>query len=483
MTRLCDSLRQKLPGRTIVEPGDVDYDNIRATWNIKTSFEPRAIVQVESSDDVSTAIRIARDNGITQINGRGGGHSFEGQSLGAGNPDAFIIDVTKINDITIDRTTKVATVGAGALLGSLAFKAFENGQLMAPHGMGVTVGVGGHSQAGGYGFYTRTYGTFVDHILQYEVVTADGEVVIANADENSDLHWALRGSGTGSFGIITQLKVQLRDAPRHVAMFSVAYPLDESFVENYANIQTYMMRAPLSVNPMVAMWKGELELTGTVLTDTEEDLHQVLTDLESSFTSAVRADFRKVSYLDTVVSMGLEQASAPYYPNIDSLVREKNQNLRWMKIKAGFMPGELPLPAIRELAEVVKVQNPIGTRIQVLGLNPDIEVDRNRNSIKEQNCPLLMGMSVWIEAGGQSQKEIERATNEGESRVPWLDRAYEIYYPYVSGGYIGDDDLDEGKHGRNLHESYFGENLPRLQQVKRKYDPSNLFHNPLSVPI
>ena len=475
-------LQRDMPNLDMTFEGDPNFDDAKAAWNIITRYSPAGIVQPATIVEIQQIIRLARQASVKQISMRSGGHSFEGLSLGGETGHALVIDMINLNKVAIDTSAKVAEAEGGALLGTIYMEAWKHGQLMLPMGSCVSVGVGGQAQCGGYGHYSRTYGILTDRVQQIEVVTADGELRIANKNENADLFWALRGNGTGSFGVITRLWLELNDAPKAVADFQLRWKItDTDFDEVFAAIQNYTETAPVEFNPMIVIWLGYLELAGSILADTEEKRDQIIKDLRERLPTPATEVIEPMTFIDSVRDLGIRQTSAPWYQDLTKVTREKEEHSRFMKIKAGFMPELFTPEFIHALGKLAQTQPTVGVRVQILGMNPehDNSVDTESTSIKNRNCPWLMGMSVWIE----SEDDDGMACRKGIDRLPWLNAAYELFYPYTSGGYIGDDDVNESDFGRDPYESYYGDNLARLKEIKRAYDPDNIFHHTLSIPV
>ncbi len=459
--------------------GEAGYAEHIATWNTYTSRRPLAVVQPLTVAQVAIVLKAAKSANITRITVRGGGHSFEALGLGGTN-GALVIDVIRLNEITSDPSKDVITAGGGAMLGTVAQYAWDHGKKMLPMGTCPTVGLGGQIQCGGYGFYTRTFGTLTDRVIDVEVVTADGEIRHANKDENPDLFFAIRGSGTGSFGVISKITLRTNDAPVAVASFTIKWKLSRDDIpEALAAAAKTCANAPLSVNPMIVSWLGVLEISGTILAETSTERDAVWSSFISQLPHPDEATCTPRDLIDTVTSVGLTQTSAPWYPDLRKLKREGAEHERFMKIKAGFMP-ELPSKAfLEELAKLIVTQPTSGVRIQLLGLNPGFRPSPDTTSIKVRGAPWLMGMSVWLpleEYGGK-----DGVVAEAERRLPWMIKAYELFYPLTNGGYLGDDDYDEALYGRNMMRSYYGQHLQRLGQIKAKYDPGNVFNHPLSI--
>jgi FAD/FMN-containing dehydrogenase len=196
------ALRGALEGE-VVAPADLGYDEHRRVWNGSIDRHPALIARCTSVDDVRSALRFGQEHGLP-IAVRSGGHSFPGLSTGDGT---LLIDLRAMNGIRVDPDERVTGVQAGALLGELDQRTQEHG-LAVPAGIVSHTGVAGLTLGGGIGWVMRRYGLTVDSLLSADVVTADGEVVRASADENPELFWGLRGGG-GNFGVVTGFRFRL----------------------------------------------------------------------------------------------------------------------------------------------------------------------------------------------------------------------------------------------------------------------------------
>ncbi|MFI6170400.1 FAD-binding oxidoreductase [Nocardia sp. NPDC051052] len=476
-------VNDRLPSLETSFPGDPTFGDATATWNYLAQPQPVGVLAPRSAEDVQGIIRCAREAGVAQLAIRSGGHSFEGGSLGGKGGRAVVIDMVEMKDITIDSDRLTATIGGGTLFGDLTREAWNQAGLMVPGGYCVAVGVAGQVQCGGYGHYGRTFGNLTDRLVQVEMVLADGTVVIADEHTHSDLFWAIRGSGTGSFGVITRLTLRLSKAPAAPANFSIKYRMTEAatFAPIFTAMQGYCLNAPLKVNPMVVIWRGNLEILGCLASETPAERDAFIADMREKLPPATEYVMEPMDYLETMRQQGLEDTSAPFYPDLSDIRRERREHLRRMKIKAGFVPEPFTEEFIDALAAHAVAQPVDCVRVQILALDPNSGLPVDATAVKNRGCRWLMGMSSWVML--EDAGDITTMVKIGEDRDAWMHTAYEIFYPYTSGGYIGDDDLEEADHGRDLFDSYYGQHLPRLRDVKRKYDPDNVFHHKLSIPL
>jgi FAD/FMN-containing dehydrogenase len=197
-----DELRRSFSG-DVIAPDDTAYDDARRVWNATFDRRPALVVRPTSVEDVRSAIRFGRDRDL-EIAVRGGGHSAVGHSTSDGG---LVIDLGRMNEVTVDPDRRLARTGGGALLGTLDIAGQEHG-LVCPVGVVGHTGVAGLTLGGGVGRLQRHFGLTIDSLRAVELVTADGDVVRATPDEEPELFWGLRGAGA-NFGIATALELEL----------------------------------------------------------------------------------------------------------------------------------------------------------------------------------------------------------------------------------------------------------------------------------
>jgi FAD/FMN-containing dehydrogenase len=197
-----DELRTQFRG-PLVGPADAEYDAARAVNNGMIDLRPALIVRCADTADVITAVRLARDEEL-ELSVRGGGHNVNGFGV---NDGGLVIDLSGMKSVRVDAATRTARVEGGATWGDFDHAAHPYG-LAAPGGIISTTGVGGLTLGGGIGHLARGYGLSCDNVLSADVVTADGRLVVASEKEHADLFWALRGGG-GNFGVVTSFEFRL----------------------------------------------------------------------------------------------------------------------------------------------------------------------------------------------------------------------------------------------------------------------------------
>jgi len=202
--------------------GHPQYDSARMIWNGMHDKRPALIARCLSAEDVSNAVSFARDHNVL-VAVRGGGHSWPGKSVCDGG---LMIDLSPMRGATADADTRRARVEGGALLNNLDTAALEKG-LVTTAGVVSHTGCGGFTLGGGFGRLGRRFGLTLDNALEYDVVTPEGKLRRASADENPDLFWALRGGG-GNFGVVTEFEYQLHPFDRNVLSGNIVWPVDQA---------------------------------------------------------------------------------------------------------------------------------------------------------------------------------------------------------------------------------------------------------------
>lgn len=189
----------------VLAPGDPDFDVVRKVWNGQVDRHPAVIARCTGPDDVAAAIAFARAHDLV-IAVRGGGHNYSGNAVVEGG---LMLDLSLMRDVTVDPAAKRARVQGGATWADLDGATQQHG-LATVGGYISHTGVGGLTLGGGMGWLTRKAGLTIDNLVGAQVVTADGQVLRASANEHPDLFWALRGGG-GNFGVVTEFEYQLHD--------------------------------------------------------------------------------------------------------------------------------------------------------------------------------------------------------------------------------------------------------------------------------
>ena len=224
MTQTADSPLMELRGRMrgeVIGAEDPAYDDSRRVWNAGIDRRPSMVARCADEADVQTVVRLAAERGL-EMTVRCGAHSMSGASV---MDDGLMLDLSRMNAVTVDPQARRVRVGGGALLGDIDAATQPYG-LAVPTGLVSHTGVGGLTLGGGMGWLSRKYGLTIDNLVSARVVTADGELRRASATENPDLFWAVRG-GAGNFGVVTEFEFELHEAGPMVEFGFLFWSLDQ----------------------------------------------------------------------------------------------------------------------------------------------------------------------------------------------------------------------------------------------------------------
>ena len=206
----------------VIAPGDAAYDSARQVWNAMIDRRPAVIVRCSEAADVPSVIAYAREHEF-DISIRGGGHNIAGSGVCDGG---VVIDMSRMSDVIVDASRRLVSVQPGATLAHVDAATQVHG-LATPLGINSTTGVAGLTLGGGFGWLTRKYGMTIDNLVSADVVTADGTQVVASERQNPDLFWAIRGGG-GNFGVITRFEFRLHPVGPDIVAGLLVFPYEQA---------------------------------------------------------------------------------------------------------------------------------------------------------------------------------------------------------------------------------------------------------------
>lgn len=459
------SLRDRFRG-DIVTPADPVYEGARVLFNTRIRTRPAILCRCSGTDDVVEAVRFAREAGLP-VAIRGGGHHACGFSLVDGG---LVVDTSAMTNVGFDpiAATAVAEAGCGWRdIDRVTYVDFTTpGEAGLPHGYAgpggecPTVRNAGYSLGGGYGLLSRLYGLGCDHIVEAEMVDADGRVLRAAEDENPDLWWALQGAGGGSFGVVTRLKYRLDPVPKTVIGGVITWPIDQAEAVFRAYRDLYVGRDDDRLSLYLVLTtdpypEGEkvIMVYGLYVgppSDAEAQLAPI-----RSLGQPLYDTFGPTSYYDLQQTLGEE---IPY-----------GLQSKW---RGGyFRDGGFGDEAFARIVESFR-QIPSGysmARFDLLGGGPIGRVPADATAfVHRASLFYLSIISLW---------ERDSAT---EASVAWVDGFASALRPFLTGEVYqnyADEDLEDWP------AAYYGANYPRLQDVKRRYDPTDFFHHGQSIRL
>ena len=447
-----DSLRRLLhPDEALVIiPTDSQFKTYQTAFNKRTQLTPQVRVLCSNPTAVAICLQWAKDHQVP-LALRCGGHSYEGFSQTAG----LVIDTRFMKDVVIASSGDTVSVGGGANLGSI-YSALAPLGLALPAGSCPTVGVSGHVTGGGYGLLARPFGLACDSLVEVELVTSTGEIVTANSSENSDLFWACRGGGGGSFGVITKMQFKTHRL-KQVLVFSAGWKLKPEIAA--IMMKTWQAWAPNSPAEITSLMKISKDIDGLIHVrcigqsiGTTESLQQELKNL-SAIAIPDSLTVNPFSLLDAIHHFaGSDTAELSVF----------------MKSKSDYIQQVIPDEGLATF-----LKNIPATVLAVIfdsygGAIRNLSNSETAFAHREGILSSLQYYSEWNNP----------ATTP--SRLIAIQTFYKTLRPYMSGAaYVNYCDLDLP----NYAAAYWGSNLNQLQDVKAKWDPENRFRHAQSIPL
>lgn len=443
ITRFKSSLRGEL-----ILPGDESYERERKVFNALIDRHPAMIAKCADVADVITAVNFGRENNIL-VSIRGGGHNAGG--LGVCD-DGVVIDLSKIRYTHVDPVNKTVRVGGGSMWGDVDHATNVFGYAV-PSGVISTTGVGGLTLGGGVGHLSRKYGLSIDNLIEADVVLASGKVVKANAKENRDLFWAIRGGG-GNFGVVTSFLFKLNKL-QYVYAGPMLWDLDRA-AEIMRWYDTFIRKAPEDLNGFfiyMSVPPGE---------PFPENLH-----------------YKKMCGIVWCYTGPEAKAEKVFEP-----IRKMNPDFQ--------MVGTMPFPVLQSIFDpLLSPGLNWYWRADFIKDLPDEAIELNIKHGKLM--PTLLSQSHFYPINGAASRPGKKDTAwsyrdatyamvivgvdpdpaNNEAIIKWTKDYYDDIHPYSAGGaYIN---FMMGDEGEDRIKATYRDNYTRLAQIKKRYDPKNLF--------
>jgi FAD/FMN-containing dehydrogenase len=434
----------------LIRPDDPGYDEARKIWNAMIDRRPGLIARCAGAADVKEAVTFAREHSLP-VAIRGGGHNIAGNAICDGG---LVIDLSRMKSVNVDPQARRAWVGPGATLGDFDHEVQAFG-LATPLGINSTTGVAGLTLGGGFGWLSRKYGMTIDNLVAAQVVTADGKIVLARAEQNPDLFWGIRGGG-GNFGVVTSFEFQLHPVGPEVLAGLIVFPFDQAkavlrqyrdFVETMPDEMSVWVvtrqAPPLPFLPTEVHGKEVVVLAAFYAGDISEG--QKLIEPLRRFGTPHGEHVGPVPYT------AWQQA---FDPLLTPGARNYWKSHNFTQLSDGAIDsiieyaGRLPSPQTEIFLGLIGGQ---ASRVA-----PDATAYAHRDTKWAMN----------VHGRWESAAEDERC-------IAWAREFFDKSAPYAAGGvYV--NFLTEDESGRV--EAAYGPNYDRLVALKNKYDPTNLFH-------
>jgi FAD/FMN-containing dehydrogenase len=433
----------------LIEPADPRYEEARKVYNAMISRKPRLIAKCADVADVIAAVHFGRKHSL-KVSIRGGGHNAGG--LGVCD-DGLVIDLSQIKYVHVDPAAGTVRVGGGCTWGDVDHATHAFG-LAVPSGIVSTTGVGGLTLGGGMGHLTRKYGLTIDNLLAADIVLADGRFVVASANENSDLFWAIRGGG-GNFGVATSFLFQA-----HPVQMVCAGPMLWD-MEQAADImkwyRKFIVQAPEEINGFFAFLKVP---PGPPF---PEVLHfQKMCGVVWCYNGALEQANEILGPLRSFRRPAFEFFAPMPFPMLQGMFDGLYApGLQWYW-KADFVK-ELSDEAI---ALHIKHSLELPTLHSTMHMYP---INGAAHRVGKNDTPWSYRDAVWSEV----IVGVDPDPANKHLITAWAKNYWEALHPFGAGGaYV--NFMMEGE-GEDRIRATYQNNYERLAQIKAKYDPNNFF--------
>lgn len=447
-----DMLASSLRGR-VVTRRDTAYDELRTVALGNYDRRPAAVIRVANVSDVAAVINFARATDL-ELAVRSGGHSVGGHS---GTEGGLVIDLRDLNGIEIDGETSTVWAGTGLTSGEVTRTVEQHG-LIVGFGDSGTVGIGGLTLGGGIGYMVRKHGLTIDSLLAAEVVTAAGDILIADETNHPDLFWALRGGG-GNFGVVTRLKFRLQPLPSFVGG-PLVLPATAENIAKFAALadaapealSTIALVMPIPPVPFVpAEFHGTLALIGMMAFSGAPDA-----------ATAALAPFRAIA-APIADLVGPAPYSSMYAMDPPPEMRPA------VSCRSRFVDHVSVETAAKMLAALEACPSPMKMgQIRVLG-GAYSRVPAETTAFAHRRSRIMLAFLAMYEGGADVTAHFDRWATDAVSTVSQENAVAYVNFLGIEGG--------EG-----LRAAYPGSTWDRLRQVKAKYDPENLFRLNQNIP-
>ena len=438
-------LRDSFDGR-VTAPGDPGYDRARTIFYGGFDQRPAAIVRPADTTEVARVVDLARDGGL-ELAVRGGGHSSAGHGLAEGG---IVLDLSELTAIDVDAGARTAWAQAGLTTGAYT-EAVQAHGLVTGFGDTGSVGIGGLTLGGGVGFLVRKHGLTIDNLLAAELVTADGRVLQVHDETHPDLFWAIRGGG-GNFGVATRFRFRLHELPSIVGgmlllpgsaeVIEALMATAEAAPEELSLIANVMVAPPMPFLPASA--HGKLVVMALLAYAGQAEAGQ----------RAV-APFRALA--EPIADLVQPMPYAGLFEPVDDMevVEESARSM--------FLDGFDGAAAEAVVEHLQASTAPMAvTQLRALG-GAMARVPADATAFAHRDRRIMAGVGAVYDRA--ADKPVHDAWADGFAAALRQGEP-DVYVNFLA---------DEGP--ERVREAYPGATWDRLAEVKRRWDPANLFHH------
>lgn len=452
-----EDLRTHFSGE-LVQPDHPAYDDSRSIWNGQIDRRPRLIARCRGAADVIAAVRFAREHEFL-VAVRGGGHAVAGHAV---CDDGIVIDLSAMTSCRVDPRAQAIRVEGGALNEHLDRESQAFG-LATTGGIVSHTGVAGLTLGGGIGHLMRKFGLAIDNLLACDVVTADGDFLVADAERNADLFWGLRGGG-GNFGVVTSFEFKLHPLGPEVLAGMVAWPMSDA-VEVLRFFRDFVADAPDEVGIM-----ANLRLAPP-LPVVPENLHgKPIVALVPMYTGSIAEGEKVLRPIREFATPVLDTVSPkPYvaHQKMFDPALPHGRHYYWKSHKLGPLSNAMIDIIVEQAGRITSPLStvPIFTQGGAVGRVSEAGAAfPNRDAAHDINI-----VAAWMPDDPEPNRHIE-----------WVRGFFGALEPHSRGVYVNFTSDDPGERVRSR--AYSPDQWSRLVALKARFDPTNFFRLNANIP-
>jgi FAD/FMN-containing dehydrogenase len=444
-----DALAARMDGE-LIRPGEPAYAVERLVWNGMIDRHPALIAKCAGSADVVAVLELVRAH-EAQLTIRGGGHNAAGAAVADG---AVLIDVSTMKDVEVDPAAGRVRAGAGITIGELDAATQPFG-LAVPLGVVTETGVAGLTLGGGFGWLRRKHGLSCDNIVSAEIVTADGRIVTAAADEHPELLWGIRGGG-GNFGIVTSFEFRAHPVGPEVYFAVVMHPASD-VASALADYRRWAERAPDEVSAIAVTWHGP------AIDELPAEHHgEPIVVFVAMHSGSPQEGERGLRPLREIGSPIADLSGVMPYTEVQQFFDEDYPKWEMRYYWTSTYVRELPDELIAEIARLNEAAPSPESTVDVWQLGGALaRVPADATAFGDRSAAFMLGIEANWHDPEHDEANIAWARSVAAAAAPW---STGVRYANFPGLYEDADDVD-----------FFGTNQQRLAALKAHWDPTNLF--------
>lgn len=441
----------RLKGKVVAKE-DEDYDKCRSSWNMAIDEYPEAIVYCLSKDDISNNIKWCIENNV-QFRIRNGAHNYEGYSTGDG---VIVIDLSKMNKISIDDENKKVTIEGGAR-NREAYDILCSKGYPFPGGGCPTVGIAGLVLGGGWGYSSRYLGLACDSIIEVEIIDYKGDLITANSNKNEDLFWAVKGCGGGNFGAVVSMTFKLADKVENVTLIDIEYknlkPCNQvtvikTYIDMFKNLDN-KINCKMAVYNSLEKGRG-IKIIGLYYGEKDEAENILKPLLNLEYNKNLNLTYTTILDANTII-----QDSHPDYEKYKSTGR--------------FVYDDYSEEEIKNIISLLdnRANGAVYAAITFYGLGGAVlEKNKEDSAFYYRDAKFILGF--------QSLFEDDEYKNEN---TKWFLEKFKFVKEITMGLFINFPLSELDDYG----DEYYGDNYEKLKRIKDKYDPHGKFNFEQSI--